>query len=472
MTQILHTCCNQVFPHPQPGLYLLKPHIEILLPEHIFWEDASPDKLFEFAINNRGLIIYACTSRTRSMWFRTFLAGWSFILLALFGWLATHTSSEPVILGRYSSGYFALLIGVAASVIVTLFAQVTCFYRRLHNMRREIALVLASFLVSLVALEVALRVFDPLGLSYFREASRYQLDLLPDPILVYKHAPGLQRVYQGVSVSINELGLRERNLEKKSRGELRILLLGDSVTFGWGVPVETTFGRKLETLLTAKLGHPVRTVNSGVGGYNTVQEQAFIRTYIDVIEPDTVILLYIRNDIELNEPPFDPWSQLALQGKTPPEIIRILLGESWLYRLGVFALKYSRPRGLTSLDKNTRGLRESMNALSSIATLCLERNVRFVVFFYPGSREGGSPANRESLSSVTLLSEISSIGKRYGFPVVDIGTWWGQVEMRSITNSIVDPHPNKRGHEILAMGMADFLLAHGLIRRTEPNARE
>src|SRR5262249_24237098 len=154
--------------------------------------------LFQFAISNRGLIIYACTSRTRSMWFLSFLAGWFFIFLALFGWLATDTSFEPLILGRYSSGYFLFLLGFAASVIVTLFAHVTCFYRRLHNMRREIALVLGSFLVSLVALEVALRVFDPLGLSYVREASRYQLDLLPDPILVYKHAPGLQRVYQGV----------------------------------------------------------------------------------------------------------------------------------------------------------------------------------------------------------------------------------------------------------------------------------
>jgi hypothetical protein len=401
------------------------------------------------------------------MWFRAFLGSGFILFLALLGWLAIYKSSEPTILGRYSFTYFALLIGVAALVIVSLLAQATFFYRRLHKVRREIILVLSSILVSLITIEVAIRVFDPLGISYFRESSRYQFDLIPDPILVFKHTPGLQRIYQRVSVSINELGLRDRDLEKKKRGELRILLLGDSVTFGWGVPVETTFGRKLETLLTAKLGRPVRTVNSGVGGYNTVQEQAFIRTYIDVIEPDTVILLFVRNDIELNEPPFDPWSQLALQGKTPPEIIRILLGESWLYRLGVFALKYSRPRGLTSLNKNTRGLRESMNALSSIATLCLERNVSFVVFFYPGGRAEAA----QSLSHVALLSEILSIGNKYGFPVVDIGTWWGQVEMRSITNSIVDPHPNKRGHDILAVGMADFLLAHGLIRRTQPDAR-
>ena len=36
-------------------------------------------------------------------------------------------------------------------------------------------------------------------------------------------------------MSINELGMRDRKLEKKRDGELRILLLGDSVTFGWGV---------------------------------------------------------------------------------------------------------------------------------------------------------------------------------------------------------------------------------------------
>jgi hypothetical protein len=392
------------------------------------------------------------------MWFRALLASWLAVFLALLGWLTIHKSAEPTILGRYSATYFALLIGVAALIIVSLLSQANFFYRRLHKVRRVIILAHSSILVSLITIEVAIRVFDPLGISYFREASRYQLDLVPDPVLVFKHAPGLQRIYQGVSVSINELGLRDRRLQKKKNGELRILLLGDSVTFGWGVPAEMTFGRKLEALLTAKLGYPVRTVNSGVGGYNTVQEHAFIRNYIDAIRPEIVILLYIRNDIESNEPPFDPSSQLALRGKSPPETIRILLGKSWLYRLAVFALKYSRPRGLTSLEKNTPGFRESMNALSSIATLCLERNVRFVVFFY---RSKG-----ESASSTALLHEVSSVGNRYGFPVVDIGTWWGQIEMRSITNSVVDRHPNDRGHQILATGMADFLLAHDLVRRT------
>jgi len=252
------------------------------------------------------------------MWFRIFVASWSVAFLALLGWLATHQSSEPRILGRYSSGYSTLLLGIAALATVSLLAQRPFLYRRLHALRREIILTLSSILISLITVEVAIRMLDPLGVSYFQEASRYHLDKLPDPFLVYKHAPGLQQTYQGVRVSINELGLRDHNLVKKQDGELRILLLGDSVTFGWGVPIEATFGRKLESALALQRGRTVRTVNTGVGSYNTVQEYTVLRTYADIIEPDVVVLLYVNNDIEPNDPPFDPWSQVSLQGKSPP----------------------------------------------------------------------------------------------------------------------------------------------------------
>jgi len=40
-------------------------------------------------------------------------------------------------------------------------------YRRLHKIRREIALAFCSFLFSLIAVEAAIRALDPLGISYF-----------------------------------------------------------------------------------------------------------------------------------------------------------------------------------------------------------------------------------------------------------------------------------------------------------------
>ena len=103
------------------------------------------------------------------MWFRFFAASWSVVLFLLLGWMSTHQSSEPNILGRYSSGYFTLLVGIAALATVSLLAHYPPFYRRLHRMRWRIILSLISFLVPLLIVELAIRLIDPFGLSHFRE---------------------------------------------------------------------------------------------------------------------------------------------------------------------------------------------------------------------------------------------------------------------------------------------------------------
>jgi hypothetical protein len=204
------------------------------------------------------------------MQFRFFVASWSFVFFSLLGWLASHKSSDPMIFGRYSAAYFTVLLGIAALMVLSLLAQAGFLYTRLHKARREIILMVSAILSSLIIGETAIRAFDPLGISYFEESTRYQLDLIPDPNLVFKHAPSLRKTYQGVSVSTNELGLRDRKVEKKQNDELRILLLGDSATFGWGVPVEETFGRRLEIKLAAKLQHPNFSILSG----QSIQELA------------------------------------------------------------------------------------------------------------------------------------------------------------------------------------------------------
>ena len=261
------------------------------------------------------------------MWFRVFLGAWTLLLTALFGWLASHGSSGAIVFHKYSPGYFLLLLAVAGSIALTLLAQSAFLYSRLYRIRREIILTLTAIFFSLMMAEAATRVFDPLGISYFEESTRYQLDMISDPALGYKHATNLRRVYQGVEVSTNQFGLRDREIEPKQTGEFRILLLGDSVTFGWGVPIEATFGRRLENLLTTKLKRPVRVVNSGVGGYNTVQEYAVLKQLAGTVDPDMVVLLYVRNDIQSNDPSLNPETELTLDGKTPPEVILILAGE-------------------------------------------------------------------------------------------------------------------------------------------------
>lgn len=319
-------------------------------------------------------------------------------------------------------------------------------------MRWKILLAFTSAFFSLLVAEGLIRLFDPFGVSYFEESTRYHFDKVPDPVLVFKHAPGLRRTYQGVGVSINSLGLRDRELENKRNGEMRILLLGDSVTFGWGVPIEATFGRKMEPILSAKLHRPVRTINSGVGSYNTVQEYSFLKMDGDIIKPDAVVLLYVDNDIEINRS-FDPSSQNITLKKSPLKNAVLLLQKSYLYRLLVYFAKYSNAQGPASLSENEPGTKASLDSLGGIARYCKDRRIPFVTFFYRPRKESPSFAAFHDKE----LAAIQEAGKKYDFPVCETGSWWGNRSIRSVTNSIIDSHPNKTGHEILAQGMAEFL---------------
>lgn len=391
------------------------------------------------------------------MWFWTLLTS-SVALWAFAGWLATHTSSKTAVFGRYSLVYFLFVCTIAAIAgALSLAAFLPAMNRRLYAIRREILLVAASFAIPLLIVEVVLRLVDPFGVSSLEESSRYHLEKIPDPDLVYKHRPGLHRIYQGVTVTTNELGLRDRPLERKGEREFRILVLGDSVTFGWGVAEEETFVRRLEKKLALEVGGTVRTVNAGVGSYNTVIEGAFFKKYVDVINPDVVILLYTPNDTERILPPFDPWSARSLRGKSPPETLNLILRRSWTYRLWLFVS--GRLGDGRTYDARSRGMRESMAALSDIALMCHEKGIKFITFVYRRTQKSDDDG------SIVLFSEVAKVGAAAGFPTVDVGSWWSGIDMRSVTNSVVDSHPNAKGHEILANGIAESLAKHGFTPR-------
>ena len=156
---------------------------------------------------------------------------------------------------------------------------------------RWIALVVLQLFVVLVVLEGIARVFDPLGISYYPEMARYLDSLVLEEPIGYRNRPGLQDRFFGVPVSINSLGLRDREVQDKAAGEFRILVMGDSVPFGIGVRYEDSFPHQLETLLQER--QPTvrfRTLNMGVPSYNTEQELFQLRSLGLTLKPDAALL--------------------------------------------------------------------------------------------------------------------------------------------------------------------------------------
>ena len=100
-----------------------------------------------------------------------------------------------------------------------------------------------------------------------------------------------------MTIAVNALGLRgpERRVSKPP-GTRRILLLGDSFAFGWGVEQEETFGARLERQLAPR-GGPVEVWSAAVPGWSTDQQYLYLRLRGLVLEPDLVLLAVGENDL-------------------------------------------------------------------------------------------------------------------------------------------------------------------------------
>lgn len=99
---------------------------------------------------------------------------------------------------------------------------------------------------------------------------------------------------------INGLGLRGHEPRPAADGDggLRVICLGDSFTFGWGVLDNETFPVLLEKDLDAALQKPVDVINCGLPGYNTYQEHQLYKKLMAPLKPDYVIVAWYLNDLD------------------------------------------------------------------------------------------------------------------------------------------------------------------------------
>jgi len=77
----------------------------------------------------------------------------------------------------------------------------------------------------------------------------------------------------------------------------RIVAIGDSYTYGWGVEQEQTWLRLLEELLAAQ-GYPVQTVNLGKPGSGPPDYAALAERAVPILRPDLILVVLLQgNDL-------------------------------------------------------------------------------------------------------------------------------------------------------------------------------
>lgn len=321
---------------------------------------------------------------------------------------------------------------------------------------RFVVLALLQLVIVLVLLEIILRIFNPLGVSYFPENVRYTRTYILEEPIGYRHRPGLKGEFWGVPVEINSIGLRDRELGPKAPKEYRILVMGDSMPFGIGVTYEDSFPYQIELQLNNKHpGRNFRTINMGVGSYNTEQELIQLETLGLSLNPDAVMLLFIDNDIwpkkgarEKGKKWYD-----ALKSSYAVTSMAVLWNRSKKQLLAWSAASDTVAGHDTSEVVDDQFRLDSPRwqaidkSLTEIHRLCKTRRIPFVLFSHTDQN--------------VIVELLNGVAKREGFPLVNLrifqdARWAGQ-DPRLFRNSFVDGHPSPLGNFALATLMAENL---------------
>jgi lysophospholipase L1-like esterase len=167
---------------------------------------------------------------------------------------------------------------------------------KVHDRLINLGLLAAASLLALLLAEAAVRVmgWEPLYVS--PERSRFWRH---DAMLGWAHRPGQSGMFATpqfrTHVRISPQGLRDREHSyERAPGTRRILVLGDSFAWGYGVEEPDRFTQRLESALG------VEVINAGISGYSTDQELLWFQNEGSKYEVDLVLLSFTGNDLGHN----------------------------------------------------------------------------------------------------------------------------------------------------------------------------
>ncbi len=170
----------------------------------------------------------------------------------------------------------------------------------LKNLLIRLLAILIVFIVILAIGEVLIRSYLHFNTAYDIEMTKYAINLKNDSenkLIGHVHRPNKSMELMDVMVDINSDGHRDKEYPVTKTDKHRIIFLGDSLTFGWGVKQEETFATLIEEDMNSQ--SPTEVINFGTGNYNTEQE---VNLFIDKglkYNPDKVVLFYFINDAEI-----------------------------------------------------------------------------------------------------------------------------------------------------------------------------
>jgi len=297
------------------------------------------------------------------------------------------------------------------------------------------------FISTFILTEIILRLFDPFGTGYLFAIESYKKTYKKDADFYYINQPGFSDYVQGVKVDINSEGLRSPQFIKNSKVKRRILILGDSIVFGWGVAQDSIFIYRLYK----KLIKEIEIIGAGTNSWNTRAQYEFLKKEALAYQADNIILIINPNDIYLKS------TLNAEQEFNFKRTLRNSIEElaTYSYTTSTFLAfyqKYRHARLINDMFESAEAIKDVRSAFTGIISLCAENNIILTAFLY------GNPHQENVKKCAYFYKEImAEHGLRVNF-FTDHRLFSGE-----FTNSFIDGHPNIKGHKIITKQLEETI---------------
>lgn len=306
---------------------------------------------------------------------------------------------------------------------------------------------MTAFVIFFCFGEVLIRIYLQYRTVYDIEMTRYAMNVKidsGDSRIGHVHKPNTAMRLMNVMVEINSDGMRDREYPISGGDKYRIIVLGDSLTFGWGVEQEDTFENILEENLSKM--SPVEVLNFGAGNYNTEQEvNYFIKKGLKY-KPDKVVLFYFINDAEITPKKSDLWF-LGYSRFVSFCWSRI---NSLINRY--YPSKSFRDYYLSLYDEGREGWLNARKALLQLKKICQQEGILLQVILLPELHD------TENKIFGLIYDKLAFFLGDNGIDHLNLARLFKDHENRmELWVSYDDAHPNSIAHKRIAEASVDFI---------------
>lgn len=359
-----------------------------------------------------------------------------------------------------------------------------------------IAVIYFVFVLFLVSLEIATRLMLPhvSSLDLFVVTTQQKAQVADashagifegDPLLLWRLKPNLDHaIWDFTVVSTNAAHLRsersDKQLQPKQPGTIRVVCLGDSVTFGYRVPVvwpdkpteynpeALPYSMLLEKQLRdANPQRQIEVITMAVPGYTSHQGLAWLRRDIENLDPDLLTVSFGWNDASFSDVP----DREAIKTSWSARSVRWLIDHSQAFAHATSWLRERERRKTQNQNPGSPPTRprptarvseqEYLANMTAIEELSRQRGTRVIVIAAPYRDQ--SPEAPEGSTIKQYRLALASLMLQRQIPYLEIielteeaypsnEGWFGE-----------RIHPNHLGHRLMASELLKMIKTDGLL---------